>query len=312
MAGISEEDKGKIVRKEKKDARDKLESLQPFELKRDLYLVHGWGDEANVCWTYPYVETGKDRDKNWKYTFLDWAEEKIRNHKERVHYVKLVKNGDDVTVSCDRWGKLQAILCKNEQKDKTYYYVNFFQFAELLKDKISEGKHTAQIDVVCHSMGGLDTVAAVGVNPDDDAMDAIVTKPLDCVNKLITVATPHRGSPAADLSDNKVAKLILRKNNYISLQGKNMSPKLPFIKTVNDLRIRKRLMDRITELHIFGGGADIVVPSPYYKFDTKGLSKDAVSRVTEYNPLMLAAHSQVMGITQDPRLLCNIFEILSK
>lgn len=312
MAGINEEGKGKIVRKEKTDARDKLESLQPFELKRDLYLVHGWGDEANVCWTYPYTETGKDRNKNWKYTFLDWAEEKILNRKERVHYVKLVKNEDDVTVSCDRWGKLQTILCKNEQKDKTYYYVNFFQFAELLKEKINESKQTAQIDMLCHSMGGLDTVVAIGVNPDDDAMDAIVTKSLDCVNKLITVATPHRGSPSADLADSKVAKLILRKNEYISLQGKNMSPKLPFIKTVNDLKIRKRLMDRISELHIFGGGSDIVVPSPYYKFDTKGLSKDAVSRVTEYGTLTLAAHSQVMGITQDPRLLWKVFEILLK
>ncbi len=71
-------------------------------------------------------------------------------------------------------------------------------------------------------------------------------------------------------------------------------------------------MDRITELHIFGGGSDIVVPSPYHKFDTKGLTKSAISRVIEYAPLTLAAHSQVMGITQDPRLLCNIFEILSK
>ena len=105
MPTITETDNGSIVRKEKKDARDTLKSLQPFELKRDLYLVHGWGDEANVCWTYPYIETGSDRDKNWKYTFLDWAKEKILNHNERVHYLKLVKNEDDVTdgASCRRY-----------------------------------------------------------------------------------------------------------------------------------------------------------------------------------------------------------------
>jgi len=121
--------------------------MQPFELKRDLYLVHGWGDEANVRWTYPYTETGKDRNKDWKYTFFDWAQEKILNHNERVHYVKLVSNESDVTISCDRWGKLQTILYKNEQYDKTYYFVNFFQFAELLKEKIDESKKTPQIDV---------------------------------------------------------------------------------------------------------------------------------------------------------------------
>ena len=312
MPRIDETDNGTIVRGEKEAARDKLKSMQPFKLSRDLYLVHGWGDEANVCWMYSYMETGKDRDKNWKYTFLDWAQEKILNHNERVHYIKLVDNEDDVDVSYDKWGKIQAILHKNEQYDKTYYFVNFFQFAELLKEKIDESKKTPQIDVLCHSMGGLDTVAAIGINPEDDAMDAIVTEYLDCVNKLITVSTPHRGSPAADLADNKVAKLILRENEYISLQGKNMSPKLPFIQKVNDLKIRKRLMNRISELHIFGGGSDIVVPSPYYKFDTKGLSRDAVSKIVEYGSLTLAAHSQVMGITQDPRLLCKVFEILSK
>lgn len=47
-------------------------------------------------------------------------------------------------------------------------------------------------------------------------------------------------------------------------------------------------------MYIFGGGSDIVVPAPYYKFDTKGLSRDAVSRVIEYNPLMLATHSQAL------------------
>ena len=305
MPRIDESDNGKIVRKEKEAARDKLKSMQPFELKRDLYLIHGWGDEANVCWTYPYTETGKDRVDGWGYTFCDWAEKKILNRKERVHYVKLVKNEDDVTVSYDRWGRTEVILQKNEQCDKTYYFVNFFQFAELLKEKINESKQTSQIDLVCHSMGGLDAVAAIGINPDDDIIDEITSERLNCVNKLITVATPHKGSPAANLANSKVGKLILRKNKYISLQGENMSPKFHFIQKVNELEIRKRVMDRISELHMFGGGDDIVVPSPYYKFDIKGLVKDAVNRITEYPSLKLAAHSQVRGITQDPRLLCK-------
>jgi hypothetical protein len=288
-----------------------LSNMPRFKLRRDLYLVHGWGDEANVCWTYPYTETGKNRNENWKYTFQEWAQEKISNHDDRVHYVKLVKNENDVKISRDRFGKVQVKL-KNEVYDKSYYYVSFFQFAELLKEKIEATRKTKQIDVACHSMGGLDTVTAIGVDPDDDPLDAIVMPSLDCVNKFITVATPHRGSPAACLANTKISKLVMRQNDYIAKQGENMSPKLPFIKKVNEVKIRARVMDRISELHIFGGGSDIVVPSPYYKFDTKGLSKKLMGKVTEYPIFRLAAHSQVDGITQDPRLLYRVFEILSK
>lgn len=310
------EDSGKKVRKEKESARERLEVIKPFKIERDLFVVHGWGDEANVCWTYPYTEQEGDCPLGWKYSFKEWAEEKILNHKERVHFVKLVKDEGNAQILFDRKKNVKEVtLGKDGIYDKTYFYVSFFQFAELLKEKIKEKKKTSKIDVLCHSMGGLDIVAAVAIDPEDDDKDVIVSPSLKCVNKLITVATPHRGSPMADLSNKEVVKLILGKNDYISKQGENMSPKFPFIQLINTLKIRRRVLERISELHIFGGGADIVVPTThdYYRFDVSGLNKAIVKqKIKEYAPLALAAHSQVCGITQDPRLLYSVFEILAK
>jgi hypothetical protein len=159
------ENRGNRVDAQKTKAREDLINFKRFKLKRDLFLIHGWGDEANVCWTRPYTEAGKKRAKGWKYTFKDWAEDKIINHKKKVHYLKLVKNEEHIDITTDRWGKLHVALYKNNEYDATYFYVSFFDFAELLKDKIIERRETSEIDVLCHSMGGLDAITAIALDP---------------------------------------------------------------------------------------------------------------------------------------------------
>ena len=67
---------------------------------------------------------------------------------------------------------------------------SFFDFGDILKDKIHKriGKRK-HFDLVGHSMGGLDSVAAI---TDEE-------QTLKHVNKLITVATPHQGSELGEI-----------------------------------------------------------------------------------------------------------------
>jgi len=286
------------VHNEKVAARDALSKFQRFKLKRKVFFIHGWSDEANVCWTYRYT----DQD-----TIKDWVDKLIINKDDMVHYVKLLRDETKAKVSYDRFNNVILDI----DDDETYYYENFFQFADLLKYKINchRSTETEEIDLVCHSMGGLDSVAAIAVDKETDTTKTIYYPYLKGVNRLITVSTPHQGSPEAKLANNKIAKLILHKSKYIGMQGANMSIDLDYMRLVNSLDVKNRLLERVSSMHMFGGGSDLVVPEYSYKISTSGLTKD---NYTIYPVWNLATHSQVMGITQDVRMALEIFKLLSQ
>ena len=56
------------------EARLKLKEFNEdkIKLKRDVFFVPGWTDQACICWTEPYTEAGIDRRKGWEYTIKDW------------------------------------------------------------------------------------------------------------------------------------------------------------------------------------------------------------------------------------------------
>lgn len=300
-----EEDLNLKVRTDKTRARKALRAFPKFKLKRDVFFVHGWGDEANICWTYPYTEKGSDKARGWEYTIGDWLNKLVDNKDERAHFVKLVKDEAKVVV---KYAAKTEELSIDIDQDETYYYENFFQFAELLKEKIRSVNTSKDVDIICHSMGGLDSVAAIALDKETDTTGTIKTAGLRGINQLITVSTPHQGSPAANISDTKLAEVVMRRSEYIRKQGSNMAPKSPFIKLINSAEIRNALLERVSFMHMFGGGDDIVVPVSSYKIKKSGLLKD---NYRIYPPLNLARHSQVMGITQDPRMHLEIIRLLS-
>lgn len=292
------------VRKEKRQAREALRQFPKFELKRDVFFIHGWGDEANVCWTHPYTETGKNRRRDWYYTIKEWLDDKVVKRHERVHYVRLLKNESNAKITYDRRGKVHIDI----DDDESFYFESFFEFAELLKDKVESQGITDRVDIVCHSMGGLDAVTAIAVDRTQDHEGKIKSPCLKNVNMLITVSTPHQGSLAANLSDTKLAKILLRGSKYIRIQGSNMRPTSPFITLLNERNIRNQLLERISFMHMFGGGSDPIVPRTRYKIKTDGLKK---KNFIIYPVIRLASHTQRMGITQDPRMHLQILRLLA-
>lgn len=170
-------------------------------------------------------------------------------------------------------------------------------------------KNGDELDLVCHSMGGLDSVAAIAVNKNQDTTATIQTPFLKGVNLLITVATPHRGSPTAGMADTKITQELFRWSESIRKQGSNMHARSRFMQLINRADIRNQLLSRVAYVYTYGGYDDIVVPPPRCKINTDGLAN---KNYTNNEPYHLARHSMRRGITQDSRMLLEILKLLQK
>jgi len=143
----------KDMREEREEQKnDAIAQLNKFKnnkitLERPVFFVPGWTDESCQCWTAD--EENKDSVK----TCL----EGMCSNFNFAHFVNFEEESD----SCD----------------------SFLDFGVFLKQKIEKLIGDKQdFDILGHSMGGLDTRAAV-----------IQESPLLNINKCITVATPHWG-----------------------------------------------------------------------------------------------------------------------
>ena len=292
---------------QKTEARTKLRALKKSKiiLKRDVFFVPGWTDQACLCWTEPYTESGEDRLPDWEYTVKDW--EYIVGNPEKIHYIQLTKNKNAITITRDNRGKIKKVEFKS---DPSYKYICFFEFAELLKNKIRaemRKKDIKEIDLIGHSMGGLDIISAVTLDPALDnypeVKKFIKTKSLNNVGFVITAATPYKGSVPADISKYTGLDEMLRPkwSDGIRKQCDNMASDSEFIKIINQVGVRNRLLQTAKKgMHSFSGGDDSAVRP-----------KDAfIEGAVNHRPFKLAAHSQKMGITQDPRLHLELFKLL--
>lgn len=257
------------VKKEKRKATEELERFVQAELafERPVFFVPGWTDEANLCWTSPYV-SGYTPVKKWI--------SRITSNPELADYV---------------------IFSSEESKD----CYSFFDFAFYLKEKIWQkiGKK-ASLDIVAHSMGGLDAVVSI---IDDD--------PLLNVNSLITVATPHRGSEWGEFQSCALVKIFRKSHSHHVVQGVNLDPDQPFIPRINEPKAKGNLLRRVNKLYCLSGTRDIAVMKSA-EYNDVGLARDLYKqKVAVREPYLMARHSGRDGITQDPRAILEIIKILT-
>jgi hypothetical protein len=278
-----------------------------IKLKRDVFLVPGWTDQACLCWTEPYTESGIDRTPGWEYTVKDWGY--IFENPEKMHYLQLVEDDNAIQIVKNKKGKTRKVKFES---DPTCNYTNFFQFAELVKSKIRgivNKTGIKEFDLIGHSMGGLDVIAAVTIDPgsdkDEDGLikEFIKSKPLEGVGLLITVATPYKGSfPAHMVKHSKLDEIFRPKwTKGMREQCNNMAYDSPFVKIVNSDQIRERLLKAVTiGVHTFASDNDRAVA--YKNAQIKGGNN--------HPPVTLAQHSQRMGITQNHTVQLELFTLL--
>jgi hypothetical protein len=149
---------------ERARARRRLEKLkeEKISLQRDVFFVPGWSDEKARCWSKCYRNG---------YTIMEDQIKLVTKNPEKAHFITF---SEDESKKCE----------------------SFLDFAKVLKKRIdNEVGLNTPIDLVGHSMGGLDIIAAITQGPN----------PLSNVKRCITVATPHRGSDLGEF------QYILRK-----------------------------------------------------------------------------------------------------
>ena len=159
---------------------------------------------------------------------------------------------------------------------------SFFDFGEILKHRVWDriGKKTA-FDLVGHSMGGLDSVAAI-INEDE---------PLTNVHSLITVATPHQGSELGE-----IGPIFQDYKPHIAMQCVNLDPDQLPIKTINKLDARKKLLNGVNRLYCLMGTRDQAVMGSA-RYNKEGLDPQFYTQKVEIVETEGATHSQQYGIS---------------
>ena len=200
-------------------------SQNKIELKRPVFFVPGWTDEDCVCWKTAYQKG---------YTPIkEWISKTVKNA-DVANYVTF---SDKETKACS----------------------SFLDFGDVLKTKIWDIiDYKKEFDLIGHSMGGLDSVAAI--------TDHI--EPLNNVHDLITVATPHQGSELGE-----IGPVFNKYERHHALQCLNLDPDQPSIKLINKLETRNKLLESIEKLYCLMGTRDMAVMRSA-RFNKEGIDKD--------------------------------------
>lgn len=113
------------------------------------------------------------------------------------------------------------------------------EYAKVVKRRLEaiSNEHRSEVDVVAHSMGGLDSRWAI------EKMDAA-----QYVDDLVTLGTPHQGTYVAYLG-------------ALSDGGRNMTPGSEFLEALND----GTLADGVDYLALWSSADELIDPDEYAK-----------------------------------------------
>lgn len=258
--------------KERKNQRsESLAQLNAFKqskitLRRPVFFVPGWTDEDCKCWS---------KGQWGQLSIRQWLEDIVTNF-SNAHFINFI----DVTKDCK----------------------SFLDFGEVLKHKIWDLVGTDQeFDIIGHSMGGLNTRAAITQGD-----------PLLRTNKCLTVATPHQGDHLGGmqkfLRTSWFGKMIGKSTPYHIEQGKNLDPDYEPIKIINTDESRRLFLERINRLYQFKGTRDFCVKGSAIMMDygIEPLYKEKTEQIIVEG----ADHTGKIGICQDPRTILTIVKTL--
>ena len=260
---------------EKRAALKALEAMAaaPVALQRPVVFVPGWAGEDGVCWMRPYDGLLKNHGP-----IKAWIERCVRvpDRDDWVHFVTFTQD--------------ESKACRS-----------FLDFAPLLKARVRAAVGTSHpLDLVCHSMGSLDAIAAITQAPD----------PLAGVVNLVAVGSPLQGIFYGKLVPS-IDELLPNHDwtSYQYEQVKRMNSSSVEMQLLNLLDTRRRLLDRIAHLYEIEGTQDMVVMRSA-KLKREGLTTEEKRQIT-HRTVGGAMHVDGAGITQDPRTAAMILQILA-
>ena len=245
---------------------DELKGYESEKLKLTLpvFFVPGWTGEDCSAWKMPEEkETGVDKEYFLPVKY--WIDRIIENHKE-AHFVTFT------------------------DREKTDSF-SFVDFGNHLRKKIKRRSTGSKVNLVGHSMGGLNIRAAV-VNSEPEELS---------VNNVIAFGSPNRGNNpgswiAGRYSENHRQQLI------------NMHSSCKAMKSINNPDAMKKFFKSINRYYPFMGGRDYVVGrSLLFKLKDDFIYKNKVMLPLEFTS---ARHTGAGSITRDPRAILALIKIL--
>ena len=158
---------------ERKRARERLKARfdAPVTLPRRVYFVPGWRDEMGDCWS----------------TVEEWIPYVVKNYRTHVSFIQFTAGGGGAVPPWE----------------------DFLDFADELAEVVHRDVDGSgeQVDLVAHSMGGLDSAAAIALL---DGQPDLTAAPLTCVHTLVTYDSPFLGFAAAE---NELFEKLVRKDH---------------------------------------------------------------------------------------------------
>jgi len=246
-----------------------LESYRKNKLKLQypVFFVPGWTSEDCSAWK----DVSPDIPKKFRKYYLPakyWIGEIVENI-DQAHFVTFTEK-------------------------QTKSSPSFIELGKYLKGKVLRAANGRQINLVGHSMGGLDIRAAM--------LDS--RKPLLKVKNVVTVGTPNNGE--------KRVKVLVKFKKYPrhhKIQCLNMHPKSEAMKMIDSPESRVQLLSSIEKFYVFMGMRDLaVMKSP--KLNKQGVPSKLYKSKVKIMQTSSARHSGEDGITQDPRIFLPIIKIL--
>jgi pimeloyl-ACP methyl ester carboxylesterase len=198
-------------------------------------------------------------------------------------------------------------------------YENFIRFGAHLarlvaRDRAAAGPDGGAVDVdlVCHSMGGLDALAAIALLDDYPELDA---RPLAGVRNVITFDTPFLGFAAA--SNPLLGKLKrMQRPDEPWLTSQLLAMETDSLRIAEVAQARDEFLSRVQAF--WPRGADnvaglIEVPHESASFgEPEDFAQANRGRYREYRPWEDTSHSGAKGLTRDPRAIVEALEILTR
>mgnify|MGYP001571518234 CR=1 FL=1 len=274
------------IEEQKKLALEKLQELRKEKLTipRHVFFVPGWSSESCGAWLEPYTPENVP--------MRQWLESIVLNWQEKAHFVTFATE--------------ESKKCRS-----------FIDFGKILREKIEPyiKDDRSKLDLIGHSMGGLDISAAVINN----------FIPSEKVENIITLGSPFHGSEwgqmMRDLSKLswlflggwvfiRAALMAKGYSYYHVLQLENMNPKGKSIIDFNTKENRIKLLNSVSKLYTFFGTDDTAVKESAL-FNGFGIDNTLLEAKLKAVCIEGATHSGQLGLPQDPEVVLNILNIIS-
>ena len=254
-------------------------------LPRKTFFVPGWATEKSCLWIDPFSAENASMSQ--------WVEKIVEDDKKKVHFLRFSRKESDSCPNFECFGKLLYSKIKPFLEDKDEVF-----------------------DMVGYSMGGLDICSSV----------IFGDIPSRSVGKIITLGCPFRGDKWAEVLEDfniffwflfgswlLVRFLIYKFGGYSEAnvyQLENLRPRSRYIKDLDTKQHRLRLLSQVEKLYVFYSKSDRFVGNDA-RFDRKKISEDLLKEKLEEISFEGTIHYGTMGLSQDPRVLLRVLEILS-